>query len=244
MSKFQSARLALIALLILSPCLCWAQAADKELQPRTSSTGASYILSVREVRVPSKARKAFEKGVDRLAKNDPSGSLVQFQRAIARFPEYYEAYYASGLAELRLERDEDAERAFQKSIDLSAGHYAPPQVALGSILCDHGEFAAAESPIRRGLELDPNSWVARLYLARALFGQQRWDEAAESAQELILLNPQVREAYLVLAGVHFHQNKEMAALNDLDEYLKFDHHSELSAKIRNTRDQLARADLR
>lgn len=229
---------------MLLPSLSLAQSADQELVPRTSSTGASYILSVREVSVPSKARKAFEKGVERLAKNDPSGSLVHFQRAISKFPEYYEAYYATGLAELRLEREEDAESAFQKSIDLSAGHYAPAQVALGSMLCDRGEFAAAESPIRRGLELDPSSWVGRLYLARALFGQQRWAEAEESAQELILLNPQVREAYLVLAGIHFHENEETAALNDLGEYLKLDHHSELSAKIRSTREQLEHADFR
>jgi tetratricopeptide (TPR) repeat protein len=244
MNNLGSLKCALVTLFALLPSLCLAQSADKELLPRTSTTGASYVLSVREVHVPSKARKAFEKGAERLAKNDPSGSLVQFRRAISKFPDYYEAYYASGLAELRLAQEEDAERAFQKSIDLSAGHYAPPQVALGSMLCDHGEFAAAESPIRRGLELDPNSWVARLYLARALFGQQRWDEAEESAQELILLNPQVREAYLVLAGVHFHQNKEVAALNDLDEYLKLDHHSELSAKIRGTREQLEHADFR
>ena len=50
-----------------------------------------YTVSVRELRIPGKARNAFEKGLQRLAKNDAVGSRTQFERAITAFPDYYEA---------------------------------------------------------------------------------------------------------------------------------------------------------
>jgi hypothetical protein len=45
------------------------------------------------------------------------------------FPNYYEAYYSIGVADLKLGRDTEAQQAFQKSIELSEGRYAPPQFA-------------------------------------------------------------------------------------------------------------------
>lgn len=53
-------------------------------------------MSVRELRIPMKARIAFEKGLPRLEKNDAVGSQTQFVRATTAFPEYYEAYYLNG----------------------------------------------------------------------------------------------------------------------------------------------------
>ena len=61
-----------------------------------------YTVSVRELRIPGKARNAFERGLERLAKNDADGSRTQFARATATFPDYYEAYYHMGVADLRL----------------------------------------------------------------------------------------------------------------------------------------------
>src|SRR5437870_6206776 len=42
-----------------------------------------HTVSVRELGLSSKAHNAFRTGVERLAKKDPAGSLVHFQRAVA-----------------------------------------------------------------------------------------------------------------------------------------------------------------
>src|SRR6266849_483795 len=57
-----------------------------------------YAVSVRELRIPAKARNAYEKGLERLAKNDAVGSRTQFERATTAFPDYYEAYHHIGVA--------------------------------------------------------------------------------------------------------------------------------------------------
>jgi len=85
-----------------------------------------------------KARNAFEKGLQRLAKHDPVGSLTQFERATTGFPDYYEAYYHIGVADLRLGREEEAAQAFQTAIVLSRGRYVWAQFALGLLLCRRG----------------------------------------------------------------------------------------------------------
>ncbi len=82
-----------------------------------------YAVSVRELRIPMKARNAFENGLQRLAKHDAVGSLTQFERATTGFPDYYEPYYHIGVADLRLGREEEAAQAFQTAIILSGGRY-------------------------------------------------------------------------------------------------------------------------
>jgi tetratricopeptide (TPR) repeat protein len=97
---------------------------------------------------PSKARQAFDKGLEELKKNDPAASLVRFAQAAAAFPNYYEAYYQMGLGDMQLGRKEEAERALQTAIDLSGGHYPPAQYALGVLFCQRREFAEGERVIR------------------------------------------------------------------------------------------------
>ncbi len=58
-------------------------------------------VSVHELRVPRKARKAFTKGLRELnEKNRPDRSVPHFQKAIALHPEYDEAYVQLGVAHL------------------------------------------------------------------------------------------------------------------------------------------------
>jgi tetratricopeptide (TPR) repeat protein len=93
--------------------------------------------------------------MDRLSKNDPAGNLVYFQRAAAEFSNSYKAYHAIGLAQLRLGHEEEAQQAFQKSIDASGGHYAEAHFGLSAILYNQQKFTEAEPIIRKALELAP-----------------------------------------------------------------------------------------
>ena len=192
----------------------------------------AYTVSVRELRIPGKARNAFEKGLARLAKNDADGSRSQFVRATATFPDYYEAYYHMGVADLRLGREEEAAQAFQKAIDLSGGRYAWAQFALGLLLCRRGEYAEAETVIREGLEVDGRSAIGHLFLSVALFRLNRLEEAERSAREALLRKPGFALAYLVLADVHGRRGEYGMQLHDLDAYLKLEPDEPASKQVR------------
>src|ERR1700686_1406674 len=63
-----------------------------------------YTISARELKIPSKARREYEKGLGSLRKKDLTGSLNHFTKATQAFPEYYEAYYHVGVVETSLGR--------------------------------------------------------------------------------------------------------------------------------------------
>jgi tetratricopeptide (TPR) repeat protein len=130
-------------------------------QTRLSDTDAtangtfSPTVSVRELSIPDKAKRAFRKGAERLAKKDWAGSIEEFQKAIAAFGDLYEAYYKIGIAQLQLQRSGEAATSLRKAIELSEGQYAPPLFALGLALSNLGQHADAEAAVRAGLTLEP-----------------------------------------------------------------------------------------
>ena len=180
----------------------------------------AYAVSLRELRIPSKAQNEYERGLDLVAKSDFAGSIAHFNKAAAVYPDYYEAFYHIGVAELRLNHQGKAMEAFQKAIDLSGGHYARPQFAYGLILCNQGKAAEAERLIRRGLEIDENSAEGHLFLGVALLNQNRLKEAEKSLREALARKRQYADVYLVLADVHAKRGDYRAQVQDLDIYLK------------------------
>ena len=199
-----------------------------------------YAVSVRELRIPMKARNAFENGLQRLAKHDAVGSLTQFERATTGFPDYYEPYYHIGVADLRLGREEEAAQAFQTAIILSGGRYVWAQFALGLLLCRRGEYAEAETAIRQGLDVDGNSATGHLFLSLALFRLNRLEEAEKSAQEALLRKPAFALPYLVLADVHGRRGEYARQLQNLDAYLKLEPNGPASKQVREFREVVQR----
>ena len=180
------------------------------------------VVSVRELSIPRKAHRAFEQGIERSLKNDTAGSLPHFQRAVAEFATYYEAYYMIGEADLKLWRIADAEQAFRASINLSGGKYAPAQFGVAAILDYQKKFAEAERVTRIGLDLDSISWYGHYYLGLALFGLDRLEEAEKSAREALRLKTDSAETEILLIDIHSREKNYRALLKDLDEYLKLD----------------------
>jgi Tfp pilus assembly protein PilF len=178
-----------------------------------------YTVSIHDLKVPGKARHEFDKGIARMQKNDAEGSLNHFKEATNAFPNYYEAYYQIGLANLELRRGNDAEQALQRSIDLSGGGYAEPQVALGALLCDRQSYQEAERVLRRAIDVDGNSWKGHLLLGQALFGLNRLAEAEKSAHEVLLRRSDASSAYILLANVHIRRHEYVLGIKDLDTYL-------------------------
>jgi tetratricopeptide (TPR) repeat protein len=195
----------------------------------------NYTVSVRDLKVPGKARHEFEKGMARRQKNDVEGSLNHFKEATNAFPSYYEAYYQIGLANLELRRGNDAEQALQRSIDLSGGGYADPQFVLGALLCDRQSYQEAERVLRRALDVDSNSWKGHLFLGQALFGQNRLEEAEKSANEVLLRQSEAASAYILLANIHIKRHEFILGVKDLDTYLSIRPDGPTSEQARQVR---------
>ena len=202
-----------------------------------------YKVSVHDLKVPGKARHEFEKGLQLLQKKDPEASLNHFKEATNAFPDYYEAYYQIGVANLELRRRDDAEQALQRAIDLSGGGYAEPQFALGALLCDQKAYPEAERVLRRAIEVDGNSWKGHLFLGEALFGQNRLAEAEKSAREVLVRRPDVPTVHLLLANIHIRRREYALGVKDLDTYLNMKPDGPIADEARAVRSAAERTAL-
>jgi len=195
------------------------QAQVSNFAPASIKSGAG--VSVRELKISSKARDEFEQGLRRLAKRDAGGSLEHFDAAIRVFPGYYEVYYHQGIAQLQLRNNEQALRCFQKAIDLSEGRYARAEFGYGLALLREGEAEEAERVVRHGLEADPHSVDGHVVLGFVLLKLDRPDEAEKYACETIGSNAaNSAKGYLVLSEVHAAAGNYEGEVRDLDTYLK------------------------
>src|SRR6266404_7921362 len=96
----------------------------------TNSPHASPI-STHELSMPPKARTLMESGKKKvyIDKNVHAG-LLDFQRAVAIAPGYYEAYYQIALAGLLLGQPDLAEKSFRKAIEVSGDKYGDADIGV------------------------------------------------------------------------------------------------------------------
>jgi tetratricopeptide (TPR) repeat protein len=181
---------------------------------------SNYAVSVQDLKAGRKGYAAFDKGSQMLEKGDALGSIAYLQQAIAEYPEHYKAYYDLGVAHFKLAHLAEAERAFQKAIDLTKGNFAPPQFGLGAILCEKSQFPDAERLLQRALDLEPGSAVGKYYLGWAQLGLNRLIEAERNLEQALLRKADFAEVYVLLTRIHLRQQNLPAASKDLESYLK------------------------
>jgi tetratricopeptide (TPR) repeat protein len=211
-------------------------------QSKNTKTGGlgdspEATVSVRQLQIPDRAKFAFKKGTQRLEAKDYAGSIPEFQKAIAAYDDFYEAYYKIGIANLEMQASEAAEVAFRRSIALSESKYTPPLFGMGLALASQKQFADAETYVRAGLQLEPTSPSGLLALGWVLYSAQRVVEAEKAAREAILYNPNLAMAHLLLAQIHRRQNNSAAVVEDLDAYLRIEPDGARSRALRTTRDE-------
>ena len=199
--------------------------------------GEPYSVSVRQLKMPAKARAEYQKGLGSFAKNDLSESLLHLSKATEVFPEYFEAFYQMGVAQMKLGQLGKAAEAFQKSIDLSAGRFALPLLGMGYTSYLEGKFSEAEPVLRRGLQLDENLLDAYFYLGMTLFQLNRLQAAESTANEALRRNPDYAPAYVVLSNVYGRRREFPEQVRAFDTYLKLSPNGTYAERIKEAREK-------
>lgn len=192
-----------------------------------------------QLAIPQKARAAYEKGVAKAdSHGDHRGAVLEFQRAINAYPDYYEAYSEMGMAYVRLKDAAAAEKALRESIARSAEKYVPPLALLSMLLNDQNRFAEVEPVARQVIAADPTAWRGPYELSRALLGLRRLPEAEASAYAARDLKPESPDVYLLLTEIHRRTQNPSALLQDIDAYLKLAPQGQAAPQVRKLREQL------
>ena len=199
-------------------------------------------VSERQLRIPRKAQEEFDKGIQQIVdKSDYRAAVKQFAKAIGKYPSYYEAYAAMGLAQNKMGDAAAAESALRKSISLSSEKYPQAMLDLASMFNSRKQFSEAEPLLRKAIALDASSWRAQFELAVSLAGQNRFKDAAAGAAAARDLKPDNQQIYLFLYNLHIQANDFPAALLDTQAYLKLAPDGPISDRVRRMQEQVQKA---
>jgi tetratricopeptide (TPR) repeat protein len=219
---------------------------DFFLQPLAgaSTPSGKNPVSEHELGVPPKARQSFDKGVQLIVeKSDYHAAVAEFQKAIDKYSDYYEAYAAMGLAQSKMGDAAAAEASLRHSVEMSNEKYPQALIDLGSLLNAAKRFSEAEPLLRSAVSLDATSWRAQYELATALSGEKKFALAipiATAARDAQSDNPQT---YLLLYTLHIETDNYSAAVADIDGYLKISPSGPMADRVRKLRDQIQKQQL-
>lgn len=109
------------------------------------------------VAIFNQAQELHEKG-------DIAGAIVLYRKALKVFPDFPEAEYQCGSAQLSLGQTANAEKAFRRAVELRPD-WTLPLTSLGSLLLSGGDLTAAEKVLAKALEIDDQSFPALAAMA-------------------------------------------------------------------------------
>jgi CarboxypepD_reg-like domain/Tetratricopeptide repeat len=180
-------------------------------------------ISAHELSMPKSARDLVTAGKKKLyAEKNPTGALHDFESAVSKAPSYYEAYYLLGMTYLALQNPEQTEQNLQRSVDLSDQSYPNAVLALALLWLGRNDATRGEPMLRRGLELNPNSWVGFVELGKLELYRDHIEPALQAAEKARSLAPTQPKVYKLLSWIHLKQKNYSAALVDLDSYIRLD----------------------
>jgi Flp pilus assembly protein TadD len=127
-------------------------------QPRDASSSGTLMPAVR-LRIPTPARRAFEKGTEAMNQQHWQESRALFERAIREYPQFDMAYNGLGAVLMQLNDVEAARRAFAKAIELNPD-FAGANRNLARILLSEHKNRDALPLLLRSLTAEPdNAWA-------------------------------------------------------------------------------------
>ena len=170
-------------------------------------------------------------------------AATSFRRACDLDPDYGQAFFNLALAQIKLGHKQEANEILNAALraynsagegQLKAGHfkeaeeafrgmlqidpeYAPALLRLGLVYNFEGRHAEAAQFLSRGAERDPANAAAHELLAEALYGEQKYEEAAASAERALKLSPNHPDALYFAGLARASLGQRDAALAHLDK---------------------------
>ena len=187
---------------------------QKNVEHPTSRTVSAARL---RHKVPSKARKEFEKGVEAARKKDSASAIGHLARATELDPEFMEAHNNLGIQHLKADAYETALGYFQKAAELDPG--APsPHINLAMALVRLERYSEAEQVARKATRLAGDNAVARYTLGFVLLKQEK--NTSEALDNLQRACDRIPSARLAIAEMSEKRGDVERAKEELRAYLK------------------------
>jgi tetratricopeptide (TPR) repeat protein len=178
------------------------------------------MVSAALLKVPSKARKQYEKGNKLSVEKRWKEAAVHYQSAVALYPQFDVAYNALGVSRMNLDDAVGARQAFQNAIRVNPG-LAPALRNLARLSLRAHDYAQADQLLKKSLASEPiNPW-ALVSAAYAELQLNALDEAVANARRVHLLPHQgFEDAHIIAALALERKGETPQALAEYEMYLR------------------------
>jgi len=190
------------------------RAVIKIANPKAGET----VPSVR-LQVPKNAAREFEKARNAWRKHNRSEAKEHLKSAIRLYPRFDDAFSALGEMELQEGDHEAARRDLAAALQLNPNH-AEAARNLGQILVAETKYAEAEPLLQVWLRSHPGDAWALSFAALGQMTQEKFEEAAASAQKVHSLpHQEFASAHLIAGRALEHSRRFDAAAAEYRLYL-------------------------
>ncbi|MEP6569525.1 MAG: tetratricopeptide repeat protein [Acidobacteriota bacterium] len=206
----------------------------------SDKSGAMTLIDVIDVRAPAVAREELARGREALGKKSYADAIDHLQKAIASYPEFYEAHLLLGTAFMDRRDWRKAETSFQSALALKTSS-AAAILALGEVYWRQNRYDEAEKSLLDGLKLDDKSWHGYFTLARLYWDRENIAKAAPAIGHTLQLKPDFAEAHLLAGNILLKVNQQERALKEYQDYLRLEPKGEFAAQARELVQHLSKA---
>ena len=173
-------------------------------------------------RDPQSEKYRFEYAVLLTNSNAPGAAVIRLEEALQSFPSASRLWFALGFANFRLDKNEEAERAFKKAIDLDP-KFAPAFAYLGLIHARVGAFSEAITLYESALHSDPKLAVVHHLIADAMLKMNADPRLIEKhLRQAIQMDPTFSSARLALGKLFMRSQRWTEAVAEFEQTIKLD----------------------
>jgi tetratricopeptide (TPR) repeat protein len=200
-----------------------------------------FTFSATSALAPKEAKKAYEKGVEKLKKDKAAEAEQEFTKATTAYPKYAAAWYELGVAYQQQNKLEDAKRAYAESLKADS-RFVSPYERLTVLAAAEKKWDEVAQNSAQLIKLNPYySPQVYFYSAVANYNLQKMDLAEEHAREAAKMDEKHRNPRINhLLGVILAQKQDYkGAAENMRIFLKANPDAADAAMVRN---QLAQVE--
>jgi tetratricopeptide (TPR) repeat protein len=146
-------------------------------------------ISVTSMMAPKNAKRAYEHGLHSLLKNKPGDASKDFEKAVALYPQYADAWVELGKVRIEQQSIAPARAALMNAMK-SDPKLVAPYTELGLLAAKDANWQESARYLDRAVELDPLDFPQAWYAdAVANYNLKKYDAAEKSARVSVKLDP-------------------------------------------------------
>jgi predicted negative regulator of RcsB-dependent stress response len=196
-------------------------------------SGDRFSVSVAQMKVPEKARKAFKKAEAAMQKQKIEEASKYVGDALGIYADYSEALTLRGILNLDANKLEEALADLKRAVECDS-NYSLAYLAMGATYNALSRFDDALRVLDRGLGLSPTSWQGYFERGKAFLGKANYDAAIRQLNRAQDLNSKYSLIYLVKAHALLGMKNYPEAMAELESYLEHNPQGPDSAQARQT----------